>query len=232
MQRFRWQTLFLCTFIDLGMRLTSSSSNILTKVRFSGRILYIKRDDQHTIKDTAVTGNKSRKLYQLSQTQPFPNIIASYGGAQSNSMLALAQLIRSVSPSSQFYYFTKTLPKFLRDRPNGNLAVALQQGMILVEIDNKTYDEFTHFPKVSTPFPSLVKELLPHQPHQSFLTASVAAKSHQDQSTVSYYWVPQGTQHTHSCSYSNTCSHTATRLNAPSNPSYYRFIGTPPKEQP
>ena len=168
------------------MRFASAlSSNVLTKVRFGGRVLYIKRDDQRAIQDTVIKGNKSRKLYHLSQTRPFPHIVASYGGAQSNSMLALAQLISTVSPSTQFYYFTKPLPKFLRDRPNGNLAVALQKGMTLVEIDNQTYDELTRFPKISTPFPSLVKELLPHQHQQSF-------SSNQDQSPLSYYWVPQG----------------------------------------
>ena len=163
-----WLSLFLVFFLGERMRFASAlSSNVLTKVRFGGRVLYIKRDDQRAIQDTVIKGNKSRKLYHLSQTRPFPHIVASYGGAQSNSMLALAQLISTVSPSTQFYYFTKPLPKFLRDRPNGNLAVALQKGMTLVEIDNQTYDE------------------LPHQHQQSF-------SSNQDQSPLSYYWVPQG----------------------------------------
>lgn len=196
MHRFRSLSLILLyfgSFRSPRMRFASASSFLpLTKVRFGGRVLHVKRDDQRAIQDEVITGNKGRKLQHLSQTRPFPNIVASYGGAQSNSMLALAQLIHSVSPSTQFYYFTKSLPVFLRDRPNGNLAVALQQGMTLVEIDNKTYDEFKNFPKISSPFPSLVKDLLSHHHHQPLLSCQEVATFNQALPPLSYYWVPQG----------------------------------------
>ena len=200
MQRFRSLSLIFlyCSFTSYrcSMRRFASASSFLplTKVRFGGRILYVKRDDQRAIQDEIVTGNKGRKLQHLSRTRPFPNIVASYGGAQSNSMLAIAQLIHSVSPSTPFYYFTKPLPSFLRDRPNGNLAVALQQGMTLVEIDNKTYDELTRFPKISSPFPSLAKELLSHhhQQRQTLSSGQEIATLKQGIAPLSYYWVPQG----------------------------------------
>lgn len=103
----------------------------VSKHNFAGRPFYIKRDDENCIKgiQDSVSGNKSRKLLYLSSRMPFPKIIASYGGSQSNSMLAIAKVTAASSENSSFFYFLKPLPKFLRNAPTGNLKAALDLGM-------------------------------------------------------------------------------------------------------
>lgn len=52
----------------------------------------------------------------------------SIGGVQSNSMLAIAKIVAQHA-GSHFYYFTKPIPKFLKNKPTGNYATALSLGM-------------------------------------------------------------------------------------------------------
>lgn len=94
-----------------------------------GRQMFIKRDDMHAIDATMadITGNKSRKLYSLSQAHPFPELVLSAGGAQSNAMRSIAQLCHH--KGSRFLYFTRPLPHLLLQKPIGNLRHALSLGM-------------------------------------------------------------------------------------------------------
>ena len=92
----------------------------------------------------------------------FPSCIVSYGGPQSNSMLAIAAVVQyhntqlqhvygnsSTSPPEsndgswsrrRFIYYTKKLPSFLRNQPSGNLFRALLLGMEIVEVSNEQYN--------------------------------------------------------------------------------------------
>lgn len=142
-----------------------------------GRVVYFKRDDQLRLCGSQLSGNKARKMLALHDLQPkeFPECIVSYGGPQSNAMLALAavvqyqndKLISSIKAQStievnedennrivngssnlkldssykkRFVYYTKKLPKFLRNQPSGNLFRALALGMELVELSTTEYN--------------------------------------------------------------------------------------------
>ena len=81
----------------------------------------------------------------------FPSCIVSYGGPQSNAMLALAAIVHfrnnnnnnnnnnNLREQYRFVYYTKKLPRFLRQQPSGNLFRAQALGMELVELDHQEY---------------------------------------------------------------------------------------------
>ena len=102
---------------------------------FEGRRLYIKRDD---LIDEDLSGNKFRKLYALINTPAshYKRII-SYGGSQSNAMASIAALCKR--KGWVFVYITKQLSHTLKTRPMGNLALALADGMQLIEVDQEEY---------------------------------------------------------------------------------------------
>lgn len=109
--------------------------SLVDKVQLRGRDFYIKRDD---LIDTCLSGNKYRKLYSLLQTpsQTYCKII-SYGGGQSNAMYSIACLCRE--KGWEFHYYTKTLPKTLKDAVEGNLELAIQKGMIVHEVSHESF---------------------------------------------------------------------------------------------
>jgi len=149
-------------------RLPSPVEKILVK----DRIVYLKRDDLLRLPGSGVSGNKARKLYSLNEmpSKDFPNCVVSYGGPQSNAMVALAAIVHSKNyetrseemntadetsgagpqtdsqPSlkdaakKRFVYYTKNLPRFLRNQPNGNLYRAQTLGMELVELTHAEYN--------------------------------------------------------------------------------------------
>ncbi len=102
-----------------------------------GRSFYVKRDD---LIDPYLGGNKYRKLFELLRTpsERYDRLV-SYGGAQSNAMLAMAALARRKGWS--FDYYVKTLPEWLKHAPTGNLAHALSLGMRLYEVPHECFDE-------------------------------------------------------------------------------------------
>ena len=57
-----------------------------------GRRIYVKHDDQLRLSGSGISGNKARKMWTLNEipAKDFPSCLVSYGGPQSNSMLALA----------------------------------------------------------------------------------------------------------------------------------------------
>lgn len=61
------------------------------------RIIYVKRDDLLRLRSSNVSGNKARKMLALNEMSPddFPDCIVSYGGPQSNAMLAIAAIVHS-----------------------------------------------------------------------------------------------------------------------------------------
>ena len=76
-----------------------------------------------------VCGNKARKLASLHLSAG--ESVVSHGGGQSNAMLALASLCHA--REAQFTYHTRPQPRWLRERPTGNLRRALSLGMQLSE---------------------------------------------------------------------------------------------------
>ena len=114
------------------------------------RIVYIKCDHQLRLPGSQISGNKARKMLALNQvpSKDFPRVVVSYGGPQSNAMLALAAIVHFQNqtrtnqqlPPSRFVYYTKNLPKFLRNNPSGNLFRAQSLGMDMVELSDKEYN--------------------------------------------------------------------------------------------
>jgi hypothetical protein len=166
-----------------------------------GRTVYFKRDDLLRLSGSQISGNKARKMLSLNgiPVDHFPRCLVSYGGPQSNAMLALAaicnfknrqalgittatttmdkddseidyteesslllseaednyddddiddddSLPNHPSPrpvvQKRFIYYTKKLPRFLRNQPSGNLYRAKTLGMELVELNPQDYNDW------------------------------------------------------------------------------------------
>jgi len=114
------------------------NASAISKISLEGREFFIKRDD---LIDPHLAGNKYRKLYTLLQTpkDKFKKII-SYGGTQSNAMLAIAALCQK--KGWEFIYYTKPLSDTQRENASGNYKEALSLGMEHIEIQEPLYREF------------------------------------------------------------------------------------------
>ncbi len=110
----------------------------ISKLVVEEREFFVKRDE---LIDPFLAGNKYRKLYTLLETPKnrYTTII-SYGGTQSNAMLALAALCHQ--KGWQFIYYTKQLSNTQQLSQEGNYAQALSLGMQHKEIANELYREF------------------------------------------------------------------------------------------
>ena len=110
----------------------------ISKITLDGRDFLVKRDD---LIDPYLAGNKYRKLYPLLQT-PSNKLskIISYGGTQSNAMLAIAAMCKS--KGWEFIYYTKTLSKIQREQNCANYFHAKRLGMTHVEIEHDRYKEY------------------------------------------------------------------------------------------
>jgi len=197
-----------------------NASPIETKL-IENKKVYIKRDDLLHLRNSNVSGNKARKMLALNEldVSQFPDVVVSYGGPQSNAMLALAAIVhakneilndkrlgleggsidyndvngdneiesdswimsddeedniednnnidddednnieeendddefdhitnQSSSSSSaslkRFVYYTKKLPRYLKNQPNGNLLRALTLGMELIQLKPDDYNDY------------------------------------------------------------------------------------------
>jgi len=126
---------------------------ILVSSQSQQRRVFVKRDDQLRLAGSQLSGNKARKMLALQELlnhEEFPSCVVSFGGPQSNAMLAIAAVVRyhndrlmgldhSSSEQKRFVYYTKKLPKFLRKTPSGNLFRAQLLGMELVEVSPAEY---------------------------------------------------------------------------------------------
>jgi len=110
----------------------------ISKIHLEGRDFYVKRDD---LIDPFLAGNKYRKLYTLLQTpkETYHKII-SYGGTQSNAMLAIAAMCKA--KNWEFIYYTKPLSNFQKEQNEGNFFHACSLGMWHVEIEEIYYKEY------------------------------------------------------------------------------------------
>jgi len=110
----------------------------ISKISLDGRDFYVKRDE---LIDSYLAGNKYRKLYSLLQTPSSKyNTIISYGGTQSNAMLAIAAMCRK--KSWNFYYYTKSLSLTQKKQNLGNFFFAKELGMKHIEIPDKEYKDY------------------------------------------------------------------------------------------
>jgi len=110
----------------------------ISKITLEKREFLVKRDD---LIDPYLAGNKYRKLYTLLQT-PKNKLkkVISYGGTQSNAMLAIAALCKE--KSWEFYYYTKPLSSRMKEQKLGNYFDALSLGMKHIELEDELYREF------------------------------------------------------------------------------------------
>ncbi len=110
----------------------------LSKITLDSREFLVKRDD---LIDPFLAGNKYRKLYTLLQTpaETYTTII-SYGGTQSNAMLAIAAMCKT--KGWKFIYYTKPLSTRQKESSVGNYANALALGMEHREIEHALYRDF------------------------------------------------------------------------------------------
>ena len=110
----------------------------ISKITLEGREFLVKRDD---LFDPYLSGNKYRKLHKLLNT-PKENLktIISYGGTQSNAMLAIAALCKL--KEWEFIYYTKPLSSNMKEQQFGNYFDALGLGMAHIEVEYELYRDF------------------------------------------------------------------------------------------
>ena len=110
----------------------------ISKFTLEGREFLVKRDD---LVDPFLAGNKFRKLHTLLKTSKYKyNKIISYGGTQSNAMLAIAAMCKQ--KDWEFYYYSKPISKMQEEANIGNLYFAKQLGMKHIQISHDEYREF------------------------------------------------------------------------------------------
>jgi 1-aminocyclopropane-1-carboxylate deaminase/D-cysteine desulfhydrase-like pyridoxal-dependent ACC family enzyme len=110
----------------------------ISKISLDAREFFVKRDD---LIDPYLAGNKYRKLYTLLNTPSNTyDTLISYGGTQSNAMLALASLCKK--KGWKFLYYTKTLSQTQRRGVSGNFAHALALGMEHKELEDILYRDY------------------------------------------------------------------------------------------
>ena len=163
MLRQRQLTLFMSALFVLR---SCSSRHLpttpVTQAHFSRRLWHIKRDDLLHLASNpiATNGNKLRKFVYLLHLQEPPKVIASHGGMQSNSMVALAVIAQSLQAS--FHYFVHHLPRHFLSTQSGNYKLALALGMKVHSLEKSDY--------------ALVKDtpILSHQAQQMIKVFSVS----------------------------------------------------------
>ncbi len=108
------------------------SRSIIEPIQFRGKDYLLKRDD---LIHPEFSGNKARKFYYYFQADLSAyHTLVSYGGNQSNAMYSLSALAKL--KNKKFKYYSRPLPKFLRNKPIGNFLLALENGMQFIKIDS------------------------------------------------------------------------------------------------
>lgn len=110
----------------------------ISKIILDGRSFLVKRDE---LVHPYLQGNKYRKLHTLLQApkETFSTII-SYGGTQSNAMLAIASMCQE--KGWRFLYYTKPLSTSQKSETSGNYYLARKLGMEHIEIELELYKPF------------------------------------------------------------------------------------------
>ena len=121
----------VATFSDLLPTPSPQQPSPVERLLVRDRLVYVKRDDLLRLADSNVSGNKARKFLSLNElaAENFPDVVVSYGGPQSNAMLALAAIVHSknvdddIAKKKRFVYYTKKLPLGCCRRYLGNFLV-------------------------------------------------------------------------------------------------------------
>jgi len=176
-------------FSDLLPTPSPQEPSPIERLLVRDRLVYIKRDDLLRLAKSNVSGNKARKFLSLNELDAdhFPDVVVSYGGPQSNAMLALAAIVHSKATSKRkrFIYYTKKLPRYLRQQPSGNFLRAKSLGMELVELPHWRYDELFGGESGGSALP-------PPQLDPPALAVGDDKEAENDADPLSYLWVPQG----------------------------------------
>ncbi|MBL0707972.1 MAG: 1-aminocyclopropane-1-carboxylate deaminase [Sulfurimonas sp.] len=110
----------------------------IDKLTIDAREFLIMRDD---LIDPYLSGNKYRKLYTLLKTPSNKlSTIISYGGTQSNAMLAIAAMCKS--KGWEFIYYTKPVGKSQKASLVGNYLNSINLGMKHIEVKHEFYRDF------------------------------------------------------------------------------------------
>ena len=110
----------------------------ISKFTLEGREFLVKRDD---LVDPYLAGNKFRKLHSLLQSPKEKyNKIISYGGTQSNAMLAIAAMCKQ--KDWDFHYYSKPISQTQENENIGNLYFAKQLGMKHIQVEHDEYKDF------------------------------------------------------------------------------------------
>ena len=199
------RTYDVATFSDLLPTNSPQQPSPVERLLIRDRLVYIKRDDLLRLSKSNVSGNKARKFLSLNElaAEFFPDVVVSYGGPQSNAMLALAAIVNSknvnddvdsasssnaqmAAAKKRFVYYTKKLPRYLRQQPSGNFLRAKSLGMELVELPPWRYDELFGGESGGSATPPAQLE-----PPASAVDG-VKAQVDDNDSTLSCLFVPQG----------------------------------------
>lgn len=183
----------VATFSDLLPTPSPQQPSPVERLLVRDRLVYVKRDDLLRLPDSNVSGNKARKFLSLNElaAENFPDVVVSYGGPQSNAMLALAAIVHSknvddgTAKRKRFVYYTKKLPRYLRQQPSGNFLRAKSLGMELVELPHWKYDELFGGESGGSASPPPELEPPPLAIDDDVEAASFSAP-------LSCLWVPQG----------------------------------------
>lgn len=115
-----------------------NNKSIISKITLDDREFLVKRDD---LIDPHLAGNKYRKLYVLLQTPSNKfNKIISYGGTQSNAMLAISAMCKA--KNWEFIYYTKPISKIQKEQNCGNYFESIKLGMTHIEITHEKYKDY------------------------------------------------------------------------------------------
>jgi 1-aminocyclopropane-1-carboxylate deaminase/D-cysteine desulfhydrase-like pyridoxal-dependent ACC family enzyme len=82
---------------DGDTKVMHPSPSAVERLLIRDRLVYVKRDDALHLPNSNVCGNKGRKFLHLNDMplSDFPDVVVSYGGPQSNAMVALAAIVSS-----------------------------------------------------------------------------------------------------------------------------------------
>ena len=138
--QFNWclslELLISLTFVSAAM-LEPALLRSISLSKLFGRPMFIKRDDIAFISQVRLNGNKGRKFAYTVESMQSQKKLLSYGGFQSNSMLAIAKIANATA--SQFTYITKKYPITfsveiceIEDLLVGNIAKSIAAGMQVV----------------------------------------------------------------------------------------------------
>ncbi|KAA6224805.1 MULTISPECIES: 1-aminocyclopropane-1-carboxylate deaminase/D-cysteine desulfhydrase [unclassified Campylobacter] len=120
----------------------------IDKIKFKGFEFYVKRDDELGL----INGNKARKLaFFMSKNYPKGQGFLSYGGTQSNALLALAIFTKQRDYKLNFVH--AKISNFLKNNPCGNYLYALNYGTNFIENTSKlSLKEFAYSLKKDNEF--------------------------------------------------------------------------------